>query len=433
MKYTRNRVVRAGLALSAAGILAVTAAGCASDNGGDEGPVTLNIVAANNPWLVSIKDHLSEFEEESGITVNIEEFGNEQLSDQTQVKLNAKSTDLDVLILRPLQELRLYADNGWLEDITDRVEDSGDWNWDDFQESPRETVTVDDSVWAVPLMTEREIVYYNEDLLAAKGLEIPTTLEELETAAAAINDPANGTYGVALRGALNAAVTSFSGFLYSYGADWQDEDGASGIGSDEAVEAYEYYGNLIRSYGPPGPTTMGWPEASAIFAQGKAGFYIDADSQAYVFQAPSSSQVVEQVGYAPFPEGPDGARPYNDVPWGAAVSSFSEHKDEAWEFIQWATTTASFDTAMIEQSSPSPRASSWENDEATSAFPAELIDIVDLYGEIGVGYDRPRNIQVGLARDIVGKPIVTSIEGGDVAAAAEAASAEYDEFLETDN
>jgi multiple sugar transport system substrate-binding protein len=428
----RNRVVRAGLALSTAAALALVASGCASQSA-DEGPVTINVAAANNPWLVSIKDHLSEFEDETGITVNIEEFGNEQLSDQTQVKLNAKSTDLDVMILRPLQELRLYADNGWLEDLSDRVTSDADWNWEDFQESPRETVTIDESVYAVPLMTEREIVYYNKDLLAAKGLEAPETLEDLEAAAAAINDPANGVYGVAMRGSLNAAVTSFSGFLYSFGGDWQNEDGTSAIGSDEAIEAYEYYGNLIRSYGPPGATTMGWPEASAIFAQGKAGFYIDADSQAYVFQDPESSQVVDQVAYAPFPEGPAGARPYNDVPWGASVSSFSEHKDEAWQFIQWATTTAAFDTAMIEQSSPSPRASSWENSEATSAFPAELIDIVDLYGEIGVGYDRPRNIQVGLARDIVGKPIVTSIEGGDVAATAEEASAEYDEFLETDN
>jgi multiple sugar transport system substrate-binding protein len=429
---TRNNVVRSALAVT--GVFAVTIglSGCAGGGTSQEGPVTLNIVAANNPWLVSVQDRIPEFEEETGIQVEVQEFGNEQLSDQTQVKLNAQSSDIDVLIIRPLQELRLYADNGWLEDLSDRVEGADDWNWDDFQESTQETVTVDDSVWSVPLMTEREIVYYNTELLAAAGLQVPTTLEELETAAAAINDPDAGVYGVAMRGALNAAVTSFSGFLYSHGADWQAEDGTSGIGEPEAIEAYEYYGNLLRSYGPPGVTTMGWPEASAIFAQGKAGFYVDADSQAYVFQDPATSQVVDKLGYAAFPEGPAGARPYNDVPWSASVSSFSEHKDEAWQFIEWATSEESFNRAMADESSPSPRQSSWADEGATSAFPTELIDIVELYGEIGVGYDRPRNIQVGLARDIVGAPIVTAIEGGDVAEAAEAASAEYDEFLETD-
>jgi hypothetical protein len=40
---------------------------------------------------------------------------------------------------------------------------------------------------------------------------------------------------------------------------------------------------------------MGWPEASAIFAQGNAAFYLDADSQAYTFLDPASSAVVDTV------------------------------------------------------------------------------------------------------------------------------------------
>ncbi len=433
MSPTRNNVVRGSTAAVAAVALGIAMTGCsASDDGKSEGPVTINVVTANNPWLVSIEDHLDEFEKKTGITVKISEFGNEQLSDQTQVKLNAHSSDLDVLILRPLQELRLYADNGWLEELDDYVTKDSGWNWEDFQSSTRETVTIDKSVWAVPLMTEREVVFYNSKLLDAAGVKPPTTLDELKSAAAAVHNPAKGVYGIAMRGSLNPAVTSFSGFLYSFGGDWQNEDGSSAIGSDKAIAAYEYYGNLLRSYGPPGVTTMGWPEASAIFAQGKAGFYIDADSQAYVFQDPKSSQVVKSVGYAPFPAGAAGARPYNDVPWGAGISSYSQHKDAAWEFIKWATTGTAFKAAMTEQSSPSPRVSSWQDKAATSAFPPALIDIVEQYNKTGVGYDRPRNIQVSLARDIVGKPIVTALNGGDVAAAAKAASDEYDKFLQTD-
>ncbi len=107
-----------------------------------------------------------------------------------------------------------------------------------------------------------------------------------------------------MRGSRVPLVTQLSSFLYSFGGDFQDEDGNATVDTPEAVEAYQFYGNLLRNYGPPGATNMGWVEASAIFAQGKAAFYIDADSQAYTFLDEDNSAVVDTVGLRTVPRGP---------------------------------------------------------------------------------------------------------------------------------
>lgn len=177
---------------------------------------------------------------------------------------------------------------------------------------------------------------------------------------------------------------------------------------------------------------MGWVEASAIFAQGRAAFYLDADSQAYTFLDPNSSSVVETVAYAPFPAGPAGSHPYSIVPWTAGINAFSTKQAAAWDFIKWATSEEMFKSLMAENTVPSPRDSSWADAAATAAFPEGLVENVRVTAESAVGHDRPQLEQVARSREFVGAPIVTAIEGGDVAAAAETANTQFQELLDSD-
>lgn len=52
--------------------------------------------------------------------------------------------------------------------------------------------------------------------------------------------------------------------------------------------------------------------------------------------------------------------------------------------------------------------------------------------ETAVGHDRPQLEQVARAREFVGGPIVTAIEGGDVAAEADSANEQFQELLDAD-
>ncbi|MDB5492829.1 MAG: transporter substrate-binding protein, partial [Phenylobacterium sp.] len=355
----------------------------------------------------------------------------DQLSDQYYVKLNAGSSDLDVMMYRPLQEGKLFAKNKYLADLSKQVKSNKDWNFSDFQAGPVEATSYKGKVVGVPIITEREVLYYRKDLLAKAGLTAPPkTLDELKTAAAAVQAANPGVAGFVARTGKSPAVTQFSSFLYSFGGDFADNNGKAGVNSAVAKQAYAFYGGLIKQHGPANVSTdMSWPEAMAIFTQGKAAFYTEADSLYKNATDPAKSKVSDTVGFAPFPAGPAGSKPYNIPSWALGVNDASANKTNAWKFIEWATGKAQ---TLAQQKSgvPSARTSVWSNPEGTATYPKDLADAIATSAKGGVGHDRPQVVKVAQAREIVGQPIVDAITGKDAAGSAETAAQAFQKFLD---
>ncbi|MDN5798141.1 MAG: sugar ABC transporter substrate-binding protein, partial [Intrasporangium sp.] len=394
---------------------------------------TLNVTLANHVWTEAIKKKIPDFEKESGIKVTVNQLSEDQLADSYKVKLNAGSSDVDVMMYRPLQVGKLFAVSHYFADLTSLVSNDADWNWKDFQPGPVSITTYKDKVVGVPIITENEILYYRKDLLAKAGLEVPSTMDELQAAAKKISEQNPGVAGFVSRSQASAAVTQFSGFLYSFGGEWTDSDGKSTISSDAAKKAYAFYGGLLRNYGPAQITTdMSWPEAMAIFQQGKAAFETDASSLYENLTNPDKSKVSDQVGFAPFPAGPAGSKPYNVAAWALGINSNSKNQDNAWKFIKWAT-SPSMTLEMQKEGTPSARTSVWANPEATAEFPPELAKAIAENAKNGIGHDRPLVINVAQVREIVGKPIVVAITGGDSNAAADQASQQFQQVLDSED
>ncbi|TFB65314.1 sugar ABC transporter substrate-binding protein [Cryobacterium sp. Hz9] len=426
----RHSVVRVAAIVAATFLAAGTLTACSAGAGDDGGAKTLRVTLANHVWTDTIKSKLPEFEAATGLKVELSQYGEDQLSDQYNVKLNAGTDEIDVMMYRPLQEGKLFAKNGYLADLSDDVESNADWNWSDFQSGPVESTTHDGNVVGVPIITEQEVLYYRKDLLAKAGLEVPTTMDELEAAAQAIKEQNPGVAGFVARTGKSAAVTQFSSFLYSFGGDFIDEDGNSAINSPEAKEAYAFYGGLIRDYGPENVSTdMSWPEAMAIFTQGQAGLYTEADSLYKNATDPATSKVSDTVGFAPMPAGPGGSVAYNVPSWALGVNAESAYSAEAWSFIEWAT-SAKLTLEVQQDGVPGARQSVWGDPEGTSTYPADLAAAIATSTKNGVGHDRPRVIKVPEAREIVGDPIVIAITGGDSDAAADAASDAFQGILD---
>lgn len=393
----------------------------------------LNVYLANHAWTEALKSQVGEFEAETGIKVSITQMEQNQLEDQYAVKLNAGATDIDVMMYRPLQVAKLYAQNAYSADITDRVDGAGDWDWNDFQESFRALATVDGKVIGVPVAAENEVVFYRKDLLAEYDIKAPETLDEFEKAVAAIDGAEPGLAGFVARTNASAAVTMLSSFLYSLGGDWIDADGSSAIDSPEAKQAYALYGRLVRDYGPEQVSTdMEFADAMALFAQGKAAFYPEASSLYPSTVDPSSSTLQpEQVGVLPFPAGPAGSRPFSVAAYVLGINEFSPNKDAAWQFIEWATSKALMATVQ-KAGIMATRASTLQDQDALGSMPPDLVSAFAANAAVGVPYDRPLVINVARAREIVGSPVVEAIVGGDSDAAADRASAEFQALLDSE-
>ncbi len=428
----RHSVVRVA-AIAAATFLAAGALTACSGSGDtaakSEGSQTIRVTLANHVWTDIIKSKLPEFEKATGLTVELSQYGEDQLSDQYNVKLNAGTDEIDVMMYRPLQEGKLFAKNGYLADLSTDVTGSKEWAWTDFQSGPVGSTTYKGKTVGVPIITEQEVLYYRKDLLAKAGLEVPKTMDELEAAAKAIKEQNPGVAGFVARTAKSAAVTQFSSFLYSFGGDFIDKSGKSGVDSDAAKKAYAFYGGLIRNYGPDNVSTdMSWPEAMAIFTQGQAGLYTEADSLYKNATDPAKSKVADTVGFAPMPAGPGGSTAYNVPSWALGVNEASANQANAWKFIEWATSKAL--TLEVQQAGvPGARQSVWEDPAGTSTYPADLAAAIAVSTKNGIGHDRPLVIKVPEAREVVGDPIVVAITGGDSDAAADSASKAFQALL----
>lgn len=389
---------------------------------------TIRVIMSNHPWTDAIRPLIPDFEEATGIKVQVESFFEDQLSQKLLVEFASGTSTIDVFMQRPLQEAKQFQQNGWYADLQPFAAADPDIDLDDFFPSALLAETVDGALTGIPIVTEQEIIYYRKDLFEEAGIKVPTTTEELEEAANFFNDPANGFFGFVARGQRSPAVTQFSSFLYSFGGNF-DVNGQATLNTPEAIAAFTFYGNMLRNYGPPGVLNMSWPQALAIFAQGNAAMYTDASVFYSNMLDPEQSEVGELVGFAQFPAGPAGSHPYSIVSWGISMAQTSKNKAAAWEFIKWATSKENTLRAQYSQV-PSARTSAWENPEGVANFPSQLVEVIMASSEGSMPYDRPNVIGVGEARDVVGTVIVTAIEGGDVSGAANRANRDYQAILD---
>jgi multiple sugar transport system substrate-binding protein len=442
MKHTRKRWFGTGAAVL---LTASLVAGCGGGAGGatqgtsdTKAPAakpfegkTLNLVTANHPWGDAIKPLLPEFEAATGMKVTVQGLFEDQLTQKLTVQFTSGSATPDVFMYRPLQEGKLFYKNGWVQPLDEYVKKDAAYDFNDFSKSAVGSATVDGKLAGIPIITEQEILYYRKDLLKQAGIEVPKTLDELVAAAKKLHDPSKEMYGFVARGQRSPLVTQVSSFLYSEGGDFTKGDQAS-INTPEAIKAFTTYGTLLKDYGPPGVLNMSWPQAIGIFAQGKVAFYTDANSIYQNATDKEKSKIADQVGFAVFPAGKAGSKPYNITSWGLAMNAKAANKDAAWEFIKWAT-SKEIVLKTQQKGNPGPRASVWEKPEGTTGFPAELVPIIKESAKGGVDHDRPVVISVGEARDAVGEIVQKIITGeGNVQETADKANKTLQAIIDKD-
>lgn len=260
------------------------------------------------------------------------------------------------------------------------------------------------------------------------NIAVPKTLDELTAAVKKLHDPKSEMYGFVARGQRSPLVTQVSSFLYSEGGDFTKDDKAT-LNTPEAIKAFTTYSTLLKDYAPPGVLNMSWPQALGIFAQGKVAFITDANSLYKNTTDPEKSVIADKVGYALFPGGQAGSKPYNITSWGLAMNSKTANKDASWEFVKWATGK---DVVLKTQKlgNPGPRASVWDKPDGVSGFPAEMVQVIKDSSKGGVDHDRPVVIGVGEARDVVGSIVLQGMTGGDIKAAADKANQELQVIID---
>ena len=390
---------------------------------------TLKWLTWSSQWVTSICERLDEFYEETGIRVEYEQLSNDDLASKTAVVMGAGGKDVDVFNFRTFMHTGMYVENGWCEPLNGYFEDDADFDYEDYFESVRALSEIDGTCYAVPINSEQVVLYYNTELFEKAGLDgPPETWEQMVEYAEKLNDPDNGVYGLSTRGDGNASVVLWIALVRAYGGDYF-VDGKAEINSDAAIKATEMYKQLLQ-YCPPGYLSKGWPETSDDFAQGIAAMRFDADAQYTWAVDETSSLVYDKVAFAPMPKGDVKASTTNS-PWGMAISSGSQNKEAAWEFIRWCT-DKSRDVEIALEGHFSARSSTWANEEVANNLPPTLIDAVVKSYDINDGSALPVITYSAEARTIIGDALALAWQGEEYEDALDEANEEFQELIDYD-
>jgi multiple sugar transport system substrate-binding protein len=382
------------------------------------------------PVIGGLEPYFPEFEELTGIKLVYEGYATAQHRQKMTIELVAKEPGLDTYGMQVSQQGRQHWESGWIEPLDKYIDDkeltSPDWDLEDFGAGARSANLIPSegaTTKSVCLVTAQcQVMYYREDLLKEAGIQPPKTHQELMDAAKALNRPDKGYNGIVLRGGGKWATTQIGTYLYGMGGRWIGDDGRLAVDTPEMAKTLEFYGGLIREYGPPGVSNFDDRAVAASYQQGQAAIMTDLNHFQLLFNDQAQSpKLGGNVRVTYIPRGPvDGPVPgghFIMLPvQNAAMSPYSRNKEASWLWLQWLTSKQSFLRRQLAGNS-SPRVSTWKEKEFLDTPEAKTnpdwVDVSVGANQYGRNWVSPPILAVDEFRDIMAKAIdAVQVPGG---------------------
>lgn len=369
------------------------------------------------------QSRLAAFEAQTGIKVKWEMLAEDQWRQKVKVEHLAGTTDMSGFLSYWGQEGKQFMDSGWYTDLKPLIDDptmtNPDFNWNDYTENLRTAAVIDGKI---PIIPDRgsalPILYYRRDLFDQFKLKKPETWDDVMNDAKTIFEGTKGqVFGIVLRGKGAAATSMLGPVLYDFGGKWFDrKTGDVAFNTPEALAAFQWWGDILRKYGPPGSVNNHWAEVTSIFSQGRAAMCYDDIVFTSTFGDKEKSTVVGKVGYAAAPRGPhsDDWRnlpPYSLGVTGLAISGLNKDPGPAWYLTQYMSDRETAKQYML-KGGLSPRQSVWDDAAVVKALDPEFLEAAKASGKIAGPGAAPLSItNVAQARDYIGQVVVTAIQG----------------------
>jgi multiple sugar transport system substrate-binding protein len=394
---------------------------------------TINV--ALSKWVVNdlLATRLADFEALTGIKANVEVLPEVQNREKLTIAFSSGGKNIDVFSTQSTNEGLQYLTAGWYEPLDPYLDDPSmtpsEYGYpDDFLQTSLDAGVVNGTRIDIPIYASAVILAYRTDLLEAAGIAVPETFEELEEAARKLDDPANGQYGICMRGIGPGAAAIVGSFFHAMGGSWVDENHDPALTTPEVQKAVEYYVRVVTESGPPGLLNIDWLQCQNLFASGRVAMELDVNATMPPLLDETKSQVADKTGFALIPAGPGGARvPGFDSP-GYAIYSGSENKGPAWYFILWATNAENNLNAQL-NGVPTPRNSAWAAPEvqADTKFAGLRDATLKTLQLPRLSTYSPPFLAVPQIRAIFGAAMTEALSGGDIPAALQKAQDEIQE------
>ena len=273
------------LALAALAPLALTACGGGGQATASQDVKELAVLDYynNEPDKSHVQKALDRCAGELGVTLKRETVPGKDLI-QKVLQRSSSRTLPDVLMLDN-PDVKEIAATGGLSPLSDYgVDTSG------FAQGMIDAATLDGKVYGLAPTANTLGLFYNKEMLAAAGVEPPTTWDELKAAAAKLTT--GDRYGLAFSAiATYEGAWQFLPFMWTNGGDETDLKGG------KVAEALAFTDELVAS-GSASKSVVNWSQADVRdqFAAGKAAMMINGPWQIPSLAKTPEVRTVPQTG-----------------------------------------------------------------------------------------------------------------------------------------
>lgn len=322
----RKKIVSILLCMALVGTMA---AGCgkkepSKDKTDGKKEITFMIPDWGNPG----EELLKEFEEESGIKVNVEEVSWDDIRDKVSIAAAGGEAAADVVEV-DWSWVGEMNSAGWLEPIEMSEEDKKDM-------PTLETFTIDDKVLAVPYASDYRIAYYNEEHFKKAGIEkAPETWDEVYDALKKLKESGVTKYPFTLPvNADESATTSMIWLAFARNGVAFNEDGT--LNEEAVLDALKFEQKLVdEELIDPAAKTFSGMDCYRKLTSGEASFMVGPTKFVGISNNPEESSVVGQIKPILLPGKEGTSQVTMPLPEAIGITAFSKNKEEAKEFVKW--------------------------------------------------------------------------------------------------
>ncbi|SKC81174.1 ABC transporter substrate-binding protein [Krasilnikoviella flava] len=333
---------------AATALLASACSGGGDDAGSDDGgsaagPVELTFWTWT-PNMEKVVDLWNSEHPDITVTVNKQDGGDPAITKLlTAIKAGSGAPDI---MQAEYQKIPQLVSSDALADLAGSL---GDDVAGQFTDGVWDAVTLgSDAVYAVPQDSGPMQFYYRADIFEKLGIDVPTTWDEYADAARKVHEADPKAY----LGTFSANDAGwFSGITQQAGASWYGIDGDAwsvDIDSEATTKVAEYWGGLVEE-GVIDNKPMYTPEWNAGLNDGTQVGWLSAIWAPGVL-AGNAADTAGKWEMAPMPQW-DADAPATGA-WGGsatAVTSQSEHPEQAAEFITWLNTDPEAVQALVDE------------------------------------------------------------------------------------
>ena len=364
----------------------------------------IKVIFLDRPGYRAAIKMLPEFEQKTGIKVSYEIVPYENTREKEVLDFSAQG-DLAIALV-DLVWIGEYAESGWIVPIDDLQKKfpnlvDPDLDLKDFFPLLLNAFgTWDNKTYGLPFDNYSGLLFYNKDMLKAAGFDKPP-----ETWDQLITDYApkltkDGKYAFALqsRRGETQSCDSFMRFLWPWGGSLLNSKFQCNLSDPKSQEGLEFRLKLMK-YMPPGIVDFDHSEAVNALAQGQVAMITEWSAFYQTLVDPKTSKIVDSLGIAPEPKGPDGRKPaLGGFSLAVTTQVDDKKKGAAWLFIQWLTSKAKA-KEYVENGGVSGRQSTYQDKDLVAKYPF-IPPMVESWQQ-GVPEYRPRFAEWPQLSDII--------------------------------